>query len=1057
MVFLRLTVKVYPRDQTPTSSSFSFRSLLGDRERDDASRTSSGTTTGKPASFLIVLENPDDVTLGGLAGMIRVKWRKLRPGVEPLEIKKLVDDDHESDDLDTDMTVSDVFVDKGKALSDGHDQRRTVRVIQKPAKGEESPVRFPSVALDWDAAADRYETQRREKQQKEAEFALNKLGPITEETLQETGSTSPIDIDSWSNYTPDGKHRRDIPVSSVEKDHEVPPSPSQQPRKSPTPTQEVSQEPNGEDSGASQENRLGSQELGESPRSSRATTPRKPTSRRGSTQSQYSVNQFGTEIDRVADSPGLQLVRESTHSMSPQKRLPPKETQPDPVSLDEVSQDDDESGSSSQDSDESAKSTGEQDRDGDVAMLDHAARKTQSPVAYKEPVAATSSVVGTQFRKRKNSAELSSPNKEPRLDRATTPPLVNGARRNSEVSPGTPRFSPSGRRLGGTGSFSGVARRLSFTEPSEHPVQGLGLGITRSPNKKAPVKPILSQDSAPSSLLQSTPIPAGSASPTRRGSFAGNLSTPANLKTPADKVKNLSSALRKESPVERNPERRSVSFAEGDEVLITGSQPAPRSTPMHTVKSTKIEPASQTTSSEKRRSSGMVFPPGVSPDLISRYEREATEKLKHQDQENEKNGRNEFARKLKAAEKEKLDPIYLARLKAALNTWDALLANENKNRQGAKTAVVRLRAQLDKQAAEIKEMEASMDKMSQGKGKRSAKKSPKPQQGTKEDTPASTKSTTSKSTPTSAPAVGRTSPAPQISSWNAINSKPVNSAKSGTPTANGTTPKATPKARTVATRTLGQKTTKASSLQSQNSTASDDLELPTMKVQARTNSKNPAEASSSEESTSSEEETSSDSSSSSSSDSDSDSESDSASMNKKQATETPKTRTPTRTTAQKSTTKLSSPSAQRATKSPAPSTTSQSQSQSQSQPPSQNWRWPASQSGIARPSLKSIKGDIASQAQTAAAMAAPKRNVNGPPRKDIFDRPDSDSDSDETESESSSSSSESESESESESGGGDENKGKGKKREQSPVSVGDEGDIMSTGQVRKLRPARMAS
>jgi hypothetical protein len=82
MVFLRLTVKVYPREQTQPSNSFSFRSLLGDRERDDDNRTSSSTAAGKPASFLIVLENPEDVTLGGLAGMIRAKWRKLRPGVE---------------------------------------------------------------------------------------------------------------------------------------------------------------------------------------------------------------------------------------------------------------------------------------------------------------------------------------------------------------------------------------------------------------------------------------------------------------------------------------------------------------------------------------------------------------------------------------------------------------------------------------------------------------------------------------------------------------------------------------------------------------------------------------------------------------------------------------------------------------------------------------------------------------------------------------------------------------------------------------------------------------
>ncbi|KAL5336317.1 hypothetical protein BJX70DRAFT_400818 [Aspergillus crustosus] len=1037
MVFLRLTVKVYPRDQTPTTNSFSFRALLGDRERDDASRTSSSTTTGKPASFLIVLENPEDVTLGGLAGMIRGKWRKLRPGVEPLEIKKLVDDDHESDDLDTDMTVADVFVDKGKARADGHDQRRTVRVIQKPASGRDSPVRFPSVAQDWDAAADRYEIQRREKQKKEAEFALNKLGPIAEESQQENGSTSPIDLDSWSDYTPGRKHRRDIPVSSVEKELEVPLSPSQQPRETPIP--ELSQEPTVEESAAPQENRLGSEELGDSPRSSRATTPRKPASRRGSIQSQRSVTRSSTGNSRAADSPGLQLERESTHSMSPQKRLPAEGTISDPFALDERPLDD-ETGSIDQNSDESAKKTGGQDPDGDIVMIEDPAAKPQSPVAQK----ATAAVVEPQSRKRKNSADQTSPKKEPRLDRVTPPPSVNGARRNSEPSPGTPRFSPSGKRLGGTESFSGVARRLSFAEQSDQSKPGLGLGITRSPNKKAPVKPNFSQGSPPSTLPQSTPIPGNSAPLDRRGSLGENVSTPLNLPTPADK-KTLSSALRKGSPIDKNPERRSVSFADGDEVLITGSQPVPRSTPMDTSKSKKSEPASQKPSSDKRRTSGsMVFPPGVSSELLSRYEREATEKLERQEQD--KKNRDEFAERIKTAVKRKLDPAYVASLRAALNTLDSLIMVEKKNRHDNKAQIGRLRTQLEKQTADIKEREAALEKKAlQGKGKKAAKS-----QSSKESTP------TAKKTP----------PASQALGWNVVNNKPLSGAKAATatPTANGTTPATTPKARTVATRTLGQKPTKPSSLLSQTSTASDDEELPPMKVHARTSSTNEAEASE-EERSSSEEKSSSESESSDSSDSsDSDSSSDSSSESdskktttKKSPTSTPNKPTPT-SSAQKTSTKLSPPSAQRPSKSPGPSSTSQSQSQ----PTPQTWRWPNSQAGAARPSLKSIKGEVANQAQEAAAKAAPRRNVNGPPRKDIFDRPDSDSDSDETETESSSSSSDSESDSDSEPGkggakGGWEKVKERELREQSPVSVGDAGDIMSSGHVRKLRPARTTS
>lgn len=91
MVFLRLTVKIYPREQLQAQSSFSFRSLLGDRDGSTSTRSSvgvgansngSGVSGIKPVSFLLVLEDPGEVTLGGLAGMIQEKWAKLRPDAE---------------------------------------------------------------------------------------------------------------------------------------------------------------------------------------------------------------------------------------------------------------------------------------------------------------------------------------------------------------------------------------------------------------------------------------------------------------------------------------------------------------------------------------------------------------------------------------------------------------------------------------------------------------------------------------------------------------------------------------------------------------------------------------------------------------------------------------------------------------------------------------------------------------------------------------------------------------------------------------------------------------
>lgn len=89
MVFLRLTVKVYPRDpvQPAPQSSFSLRSLLRDRDNGAGSASATGSdggggsngVSGKPVNFLLVVEQPEEVTLGALAGMIQEKWTKLRP------------------------------------------------------------------------------------------------------------------------------------------------------------------------------------------------------------------------------------------------------------------------------------------------------------------------------------------------------------------------------------------------------------------------------------------------------------------------------------------------------------------------------------------------------------------------------------------------------------------------------------------------------------------------------------------------------------------------------------------------------------------------------------------------------------------------------------------------------------------------------------------------------------------------------------------------------------------------------------------------------------------
>ena len=118
----------------------------------------------------------------------------------PLDIKKLLDDEHASDDLDTSFTVADVFVDHGKAQADGLDQRGTVRVVQKPS--ERAHARFPSVTQDWvggGAAEESNDTRRQTAQ----------VPPTAYERSGESEAPPIVPFDA---------DQRDVPMSTVEKD-----------------------------------------------------------------------------------------------------------------------------------------------------------------------------------------------------------------------------------------------------------------------------------------------------------------------------------------------------------------------------------------------------------------------------------------------------------------------------------------------------------------------------------------------------------------------------------------------------------------------------------------------------------------------------------------------------------------------------------------------------------------------------------------------------------------------------------------------------------------------
>lgn len=91
MVRLRLSVKVCPREQeqaqadqqSPSSHSHSHSHSRPRRENKNESHAApEKMATAKPVNFLLVLDEPDKITMGGLAGKIQEKWRKLRPNVE---------------------------------------------------------------------------------------------------------------------------------------------------------------------------------------------------------------------------------------------------------------------------------------------------------------------------------------------------------------------------------------------------------------------------------------------------------------------------------------------------------------------------------------------------------------------------------------------------------------------------------------------------------------------------------------------------------------------------------------------------------------------------------------------------------------------------------------------------------------------------------------------------------------------------------------------------------------------------------------------------------------
>ncbi|KAE8356675.1 hypothetical protein BDV28DRAFT_126718 [Aspergillus coremiiformis] len=536
MVFLRLVIKVYPRDQLSQN------------------RDARVATT--PASFLVALPNPEEITLGQLARIIRAKWTKLRPNAEPLDIKKLLDDRRDSVDLDIDMTVADVWVNKARARKNEDDQDGTVRVVQRPVAY--TPVRFPSVDQDWGAG----EVKRVFK-----------------------GTFSPIEEGSSA-----GDEENDE-GESEEREEE-----SERERLTGGQAGLVGDEEDDEEEGESEE---------ESERE----------------------NLIDDQAGLVGDEEDDEEEGESEE-------------------ISEEEEESEEEGGSESEEDENEQAYGTMNAEEETADKGESKEK---PTPGND-VTMEDSLPETRVLKRKMSPEDLEPKKQPRLEEPNYASQENDD--DTDKVNGTTLSSPLGARKRDAGrapSFSGLGPHLSF---EEMPAPSHGLGLDSTPTDSVPKGTGLSR----------TSLPPSSALPIGRSPINQKSSTPGKVQTPADKVRQLQSALRKNSPAERSPGRRVVSFAERENHVIPTSVPAPKS-------------ILQTTKRDEMRDVNSGLSPGASLPPASPEEEE------EEGLSTELNlGTNEFERELQANNLD-IKSEYARKLKQASAKWKVMKNNEDGTRK----------------------------------------------------------------------------------------------------------------------------------------------------------------------------------------------------------------------------------------------------------------------------------------------------------------------------------------------------------------------------------------
>lgn len=662
------------------------------------------------------------------------------------------------------MTVADVWVDKGKARVEGHDQHGAVRVVQKPAPY--APVRFPSVEQDWDAAARAYEIQ---KQRKKA-ASIHKFPPIPEEPPRSSFTENHVSADHIADSQPEepvkepaaGAVREEQPVSSVERDEvHVPPSRSDEksfPIWSDAPSDITYSAP-----APTLSKRMESQELGEFPGpavSKPQASVAKPAENPIAEESEYESggggyetssdetddestesgeannnvqqtvgdNEESGESESSEDSEEDEANRDHERDVPkndkaaiPEQPLPPADTTREIEVPSSIAPE------------KERENKIDYEHDEDVPMGDDAAvaeqtfpstdltREVEAPGSVAPEKESQNGVAPhARLRKRKNSESGHlPPNKEARLDLASSRVLQSGkndghVRKGDDAKPPSSSRNefnrtetPDSEESDDDSDSSPQVRGQGVTLPSERKSMVVKLQLPQVPAKEADPRDRASGSTRPEVVKRSPTPRHDSPQPTPQQPISQPTSSAKGHSPPVEKPKPVPSVPRRDSPNSKPSQKRNVSFADRQaSARESGSQP--KSTP----RSSNIPSSSQPSASRKKRASTgeVVYPKGISEEMINKIMKEADERYAKQDRQTE-----EYERKVQAAEEQHPGSEYLAQLREVTMVWKKLVDMERYKRSKSEGTLERLRNTHAVAVEKLEKMEKSIKRTSKHK------------------------------------------------------------------------------------------------------------------------------------------------------------------------------------------------------------------------------------------------------------------------------------------------------------------------------------------------------